>query len=39
MILANLIESMSREFDRKMLWGTCTTDDASVIQEENCGDA
>ena len=39
MILANLSEIMSCRFDRKVLWGTMTTDGAPVMQEENRGGA
>ena len=39
MILANLSESISCEFVRKVLWDTTNIDYAPVMQEEKCSDA
>ena len=39
MILASISKAVAHGFDRKVLWGISTIDDAHVMQEENCSDA
>ena len=39
MILASIAESVFRAFDRKVLWGTTTTNAAPGMEEEHRSDA